>query len=402
MDNELLKKVEDYVTSILNSHSSPKNIYHDISHTLEVVAAAEEIGRASGLSDSDLEILLIAAWFHDIGYIDTVNGHEKKSIERAEKFLGNENYSEDKIAKVIGCIKATEMPQSPKSFIEEVLCDADLSHIGRKSFKNRNELYRSEIEARLGKKLSEYDFLKQSIDFFSHHTFFTDYARNEFNEMKSENLYKLQKKFRKLVKKSGEEDFDDHDDSKEYNYKKTGRGVETMFRNTMRTHVEFSALADNKANIMISVNTLIITAVMAVLASKLDKNPHLAIPTLIIILVSLSTLVFAVLVTRPIITSGKFTKKEILEKRANLLFFGNFHKMPLEDFSWGMKQMINDQEYLYESMIKDFSHLGQVLGIKYKYLRICYNIFIYGIIISVIAFGIAIMLYPHSTVIDQL
>jgi hypothetical protein len=76
--------------------------------------------------------------------------------------------------------------------------------------------------------------------------------------------------------------------------------------------------------------------------------------------------------------------------------------MDLGTFEWGMKEMMKDREYLYGSMIKDFYFLGQVLGKKYLYLRICYNIFMYGIILSVIAFAIAILVYPGPTNLEPL
>lgn len=83
-------------------------------------------------------------------------------------------------------------------------------------------------------------------------------------------------------------------------------------------------------------------------------------------------------------------------KKSNLLFFGNFYNMKLEDFSWGMKSLMEDQEYLYDSMIKDFYNLGQVLGVKYKHLRMCYTIFMSGLIISVVSFGIAFFSSPMA------
>lgn len=167
-----------------------------------------------------------------------------------------------------------------------------------------------------------------------------------------------------------------------------------MFRNTVRTHVEFSGLADGKANIMISINTLIIGAIVTVLIRKLDVNPQLIIPTFMLLVVSLVCIIFAVLVTRPKITTGRFTKDDIQKKRTNLLFFGNFYNMDLKDFEWGMNEMMNDKEFLYGSMIKDFYFLGQVLGRKYRYLRICYTIFMFGLIASVIAYIIAFMITP--------
>lgn len=174
------------------------------------------------------------------------------------------------------------------------------------------------------------------------------------------------------------------------------RGIETMFRNTVRTHVEFSAMADSKANIMISINTLIIVIIVTTLLRKLVEYPYLTAPTFILLAVCLTCIIFAVCVTRPSITAGTFTKLDIEQKKTNLLFFGNFFNMPLSDFQWGMDQLMHDKDYLYGSMVKDFYFLGQVLGRKYKYLRICYNIFMYGLIIAVIAYTVAFILNPQQ------
>jgi len=186
-------------------------------------------------------------------------------------------------------------------------------------------------------------------------------------------------------------------DSIAFPVQQADRGIETMFRNVIRTHVEFSAMADSKANIMISVNTLVLTAIIALLARNLDTNPHLIIPTIVLTIVSLTTLILATFVTRPKITDGVFTEEDIKNKKTNLLFFGNFYKMKLDIFSWGMKEMMKDKEFLYSSMIVDFYYLGQVLGRKYNFLNICYSIFIYGMIISVLLFTIAIILAPVAT-----
>jgi len=113
-------------------------------------------------------------------------------------------------------------------------------------------------------------------------------------------------------------------------------------------------------------------------------------------LTSLVTLVYAILVTRPKVTTGIFTEDDIKEKKVNLLFFGNFHKVSLKDFAWGMKEMMKDKDFLYDNMIRDFYYLGQVLGQKYQRLRICYTFFMYGLIISVLAFAIAFIMYPGT------
>ncbi len=405
MNSAILKKAEEYVLDILQKNLSENNVYHNVDHTKDVVNESELIGKAEGLNSSELEIVKLAAIFHDLGYVEKIYGHEEISAKFAEEFLINEKYPPNKIEKVKNCIMATKVPQEPKNILEEVICDSDLSHVGKETFTKRNNLFREEFEFHFGRELTEYEWLKKSADFLSQHKFFTGYANRELEPQKQKNLSKLQKKLRRLTTKDLNDDLKrkNGNDKKKSN-KKTiaGRGVETMFRNVMRTHVEFSAMADSKANIMISVNTLVLTALFALLASKLDKNPHLIIPTFIMILVNITTLIFAIIVTRPKISSGTFTKEDIHNKNANLLFFGNFYMMNLDDFSWGMKEMIGNREYLYDSMIKDFYFLGQVLGHKYRYLRICYSIFIYGIIIAVTAFIIAILASSTPTVLNPI
>lgn len=167
------------------------------------------------------------------------------------------------------------------------------------------------------------------------------------------------------------------------------RGIETMFRLTSKNHMELSAMADNKANIMISINSIILSVMVTVLIRKLEEYPHMTIPAVVLTIVCLITIVFSVLATRPNITHGKFERQDIVNKEANLLFFGNFHKMRLEDYQWAMKEMLKDGDYLYSSMIKDIYFLGAVLGKKYKMLRASYTIFMFGFVISILGFIVA-------------
>lgn len=172
------------------------------------------------------------------------------------------------------------------------------------------------------------------------------------------------------------------------------RGIETMFRTMSANHLELSSIADNKANIMISINSIILSIIVSVLGRKLEEYPNFNIPTLILTLVCLGTIVFAVLATRPNVTSGVFTKDDVYKKRTNLLFFGNFHSMKLDDYEWGIKEMMKDSDYLYGSMIRDNYFLGKVLGKKYRLLRIAYTIFMFGLVIAILSYGVAIVFFP--------
>lgn len=404
MDKELLQKVEAFVTNYYKENETEKLVYHDISHTNDVVKGVEKIGVGCDVAVAEMELLLLAAWFHDTGYTVARENHENISVDIATSFLTESNYPPDKIEKVKSLILATKIFHTPKNLLEEVICDADLLHLGKKNFIVRNEWLKLELEKCEGTSLYPKKWNEETIKFMVDHKYYTQYAHEKYTKKKLENIGKLNKQREKIDFKMDSDKF--KEDKLQFEKQKlkekmessgkSDRGIETMFRNVIRTHVEFSGMADNKANIMISVNTLVLTAIVAILSPKLDIYTHLIIPTIILTVVSLSTLIVATLVTRPKITGGVFTEDDIYKKRTNLLFFGNFYKMDLEKFTWGMKEMMRDKEFLYSNMIMDFYYLGQVLGKKYKYLNICFGIFIYGMVISVLAFGIAVIFFGDS------
>lgn len=402
MDNHILSKVKEYIGKTFRDKGNENSYYHNFTHTAEVAKVAEEIADAMGIDNNSKEILLVAAWFHDIGHIEKCIGHEDVGIKLAEEFLTKNDYSRDNIDKVISLINATRMPRNPKNMLEEIICDADLHHLGTNKFDEKSHLYKNEIEALENCVISEKDWLKKNIKFLEEHKFYTSYARDRYEIQKNINYINIKKKLKKIKMNSIDEksikpeSIGDEKKKKKEKEKDAGRSIETMFRNTIRTHVDFSSMADTKANIMISVNTLVLTIMLSIMIRKLDTNPQLIIPSAILTFTSLITLVYAILVTRPKITAGTFTEEDIKEKKANLLFFGNFHRMSLKDFTWGMKEMMKDKDFLYDNMIADFYYLGQVLGQKYHKLRICYTIFMYGLIISVIAFAIAFIMYPGT------
>lgn len=195
----LLQLAEEYTGKMILERSPKQNLYHSLDHTKEVVNAAIEIATGEGVSKVDLEIVTLAAWFHDLGYVEKTSGHEEISAMFASNFLLNQNYEQDKIEKIVGCILATKVPQHPKNHLEKIICDADLSHLGRKSFIERNNLFRSEFEHYFKRKLTESEWLIKSIEFVSQHNFFTDYAQKTFSEIQNENLSLLQQQLDSLI-----------------------------------------------------------------------------------------------------------------------------------------------------------------------------------------------------------
>jgi HD superfamily phosphodiesterase len=396
---QLLSAVRNYVTDLFTRQVNPEFVFHSLEHTEDVVEACSYMADHYRLNEEDHLVLLLAAWFHDTGYSKgEATGHEDESIRIATAFLTRNNLDEALIQRVASCIEATRMPQSPVNLVEKILCDADLFHLATDDFKARSQLLRQEQESILGMKIDKKEWRKNNISFLENHKYFTDYGQERLEAKKMENLMGLKKKKVVKVKEIKEEkkevfpyvsDTNANDKESKEQQKNTERGVQTMFRTTSANHFELSGLADSKANIMISVNAIIISVVLTVLLGRIVYERQYILPTIILLVVCITAVIFAILATRPSVSSGKFSEEDIRNKKTNLLFFGNFHQMKLEEYQWGMNEMLKDREYLYNSMIKDIYFLGVVLAKKFRYLRIAYTIFMWGLIISIIAFGIA-------------
>ncbi len=389
----ILQKSEHYILSQLNENLPNTYVYHNFSHTFRVVNFVKELALNENIEQEDLLVLELAAWFHDVGYIKSNDNHESLSAEIAKTFLTKENVSAEIILKVQQCILITRMLEAPKNMLEKIMLDADCGHLGHKIFSEVNELLREEWKLLELKNVSDKEWIQENIEFFTKkHNYYTDYARLNWQVVKDKNLAQLYK----ALKKIKQEQTKNKIKSEAFKLKKQKaklpeRGIETMFRVTLRNHIALSDIADTKANILLSVNAIIISLALSNLIPKLDNpsNQYLIIPTVVFVIFSLISMALSVIATRPNVTSGEFTKEDVRQKKVNLLFFGNFHKVKLDEFQWAMGEMMKDRDYLYASMTKDLYFLGLVLHKKYSILRLTYTVFLVGIITSVIAFAIA-------------
>ena len=390
----IVQKAEDFVNQLFKDNLSLDYTYHNFNHTLRVVESAKLLLQAENCSAEEIEIALLAAWFHDTGYIKNCEKHEDSSIEIASKFLKEEQYDASKIEIVSQLIRKTELHQVPNTKLEKIIRDADWAHFGNPNYFKYCNLLRYEFGITREIKFNDLEWAYENLRFFENsHQYYTDYAKKNWQPIKEENAAELRKNIAFLEQKKK-----DKKSTKSLLTKKKlekidvpERGIDTMFRVTLNNHTKLSQIADSKANILLSVNAIIISIALSTLIPKLDsaRNAHLVTPTFIMLIFSVICIVFAILSTRPKVTSGSFTRKDIDERKVNLLFFGNFYKMPLEEYTWAMKEMMKDKDYLYDSMIKDLYYLGLVLNRKYKLLRITYSIFMIGILVSVAAFVIA-------------
>ncbi len=391
--NTLITEAENYVVHFLNNNLDKSFVYHNVAHTQRVVEKTQELIESMKIAEQEAEQLLLAAWFHDTGYIKSIDDHENEGINIATAFLKERKVSQEVILKVNELISATKMEHLPQNDLERIIRDADCSHIGSKNFSDLSELLRNEWELTKDRTLSESKWIDENITFLTEkHQFYTNYALTNWGKSKGKNLAQLLKAKKKLK----QENTKLKQKKEALDFKKTKvelpeRGIETMFRVALRNHITLSDIADTKANILLSVNAIIISLALSNLLPKLDNpsNQYLIYPTIIFISFTVASIVLSVMATRPNVTKGKFTKQDVEDKKVNLLFFGNFHQMKLDDFEWAMDEMMKDRDYLYGSLTKDLYFLGLVLNRKYNLLRLTYTVFMIGIVASVIAFALS-------------
>jgi predicted metal-dependent HD superfamily phosphohydrolase len=382
MDYELIYKAEAFVKSRFDEIGMDDVLtYHNWSHAAHVRDSARLLAAKIGLSAELRTDLELAALFHDIDYLNGREGHEQRSAEKASTFFTEQGLSAERVTRVEQLILATDMSRIVETVEEKIMKDADMSHLGSKDYRSFSNKLKNELNNFEHNKQTKKEWQNTCLTFLRNHEYLTQEARQLFGEVKQQNLNQLMSKT--------ENRFMDGVKKKKADIPE--KGIETMFRVALRNHLNLSRMADDKANTLISVNAIILSIVLSALFPKLDNNPFLLVPGLCLIAVSIVTIIIATLSTIPKTTHGKVAKADVENRKGNLIFFGNFHSMPIDEFEWAMSEMMQDKEYLYNTLKRDLFYLGSVLNKKYVLLRYAYVIFVLGLIVSIAQFVFKVM-----------
>ena len=391
--SDIIKETDEFILELFKNELSPTFLNHNYTHSKRVYKSINEIIEDSQINVKDATILRLAALLHDTGYIHKREGHEEESVKIAREFLESKDVEDDIIDGVEKCIMATKFKGTPNDKMEEFIRDADASHFGKDYFEEASEFLRQELMSQDIENFSPREWRDENIDVLvKKHQFYSEYALKNWQPVKEKNLAKLMKARKKDNKKLKKEQIKAQFKAK-YKDASPERGIQTFYRVALRNHIKLSDIADTKANILLSVNAIIISLILANLFSKLDSNTYLVWPTIVFVVSSTVTMILAVIATRPNVTRGQFTKEDVKNKSVNLTFFGNFHKMELSEYQWAIDELLKDRNYVYSSLTKDLYFLGKVLDRKYRILRLTYTIFVIGTIISILAFGISLAVF---------
>lgn len=195
---EIIINVKNYVTELYRKNETELICYHCFAHAKEVVEVIDKMSEAMNIPDDEKENLIIAGWFHDVGYFEKGCGHEEVSTEYAVNYLSGLGYPLNQIEKVKKYIMATKVPTNPENIYEQIICDADLHHLGMNDIEHKSELFKLELEKKDICHPSNIEWIESNIKFLKEHSFYTDYAKNEFGIQKEINLRYFEMKLEKM------------------------------------------------------------------------------------------------------------------------------------------------------------------------------------------------------------
>ncbi|MAT53818.1 MAG: hypothetical protein CMN32_05010 [Saprospirales bacterium] len=388
MQTELVKKAEQYVVDLLKKGLSADHKYHDLAHTLAVRESVLQLAEAYRLSDEEKELLELAALFHDTGFTARYDEHEEKSKEIAEKYLRSQGVDEEKINQIKQLIEVTKVTVEPNTLLEKLIKDADFNNLSG-DYLAKSDALRHEWKVFCGKEMDESAWVENNLNFWKNHKFYTGEGQAKYGEEKRKTLKKLKK--RKQEIQNGEQKGDSTGEDLNFTIKKS-KSAQMMFKTTLRNQIDLTNIADNKANIMLSINSLLITLGIPLLLPRVMEDTKLLLPTVTLLLTCVLSIVYATMATRPVKMTGITDPSLIDQGKSNLFFFGNFYKMDMETYRKYLHKVLLNDELLDNSIVNDLYFLGRTLGNKYRRLRITYNIFMIGMVLTVIAFGITLLM----------
>ncbi len=390
------ESIEQFIFKLFKEELSNYNLYHNFAHTHQTVESVKEIAESYKLPEKELQNLIVAAWFHDSGYTKDYQNHEEEGVKIMKEYFGDQ-LDNKRFSQIEQLILSTKFGHEQISVSEEIIHDADYVNMGKKSFSKRAELLRCEWEKINNEIYDDLEWAELQLDFLISKKFKTSAAVHEFGDRREKNIEKQRKQIEKY--KSDQYKVQLKKDSTDAKVNKEGRGIETLYRSVYGYHMNLSSMADQKANIMISINTIVVSVIITLFGSGYtfadsDGFQHMrfVFPMVLLVVSSLISVTFAILSARPNVTSKE--KYELTNKGSSILFFGNFSQLKLKDFVEQIKTLKDEKSELYDSMSVDIYHLGGVLVRKYKLLTWSYNIFMSGLILCAVGF-VGIIIYSY-------
>jgi len=384
----IVRNAADRVLELYNRHGDARIVFHTYQLTCELAERVLEIAHGEAAEDQDTEIAQISAWFLYVGYTVNYKQAARISVGEAERFLLQEGYPEEGRRHVMQCLHRIAEKQAPATPAARILSDAHQLTAHLLNFKERSPLLHLEWEFMENRRLAATAWAKLQMQYLLQMQLHTHYARTNYEPL----LVSLLREQKELVESLANKEKNNPEKPRRFHKlekkRYPTRATQTFFRTNYRNHINLSSIADNKANIMISVNSILISVLITILTYQniYETQPVILLPVVVFLVTGLASLIFAVLSARPKVTKINRENDNTADIKKNIVFFGNFVHLDLEDYEEAMDTVFRDDELIYGNMTRDLYHLGKVLDKKYRYLSISYNIFMVGFIATVGSF----------------
>ncbi len=376
-----------FVLNLFNQKSDSRLVFHSYRQANEIVKTVNVLAEANGSTEGEWEVAVLGAWFYNVGYLFDYQNPAPKSMELAGKFFAAYDFTKSKKALILEAIQMVHTNEPPKKAAVQMLSDAINSVLYGETFFENVPLLQLEQEFLLNRQFDRTEWSQSLMGKLRAARFYTSHAKVNFEPVVARHIVELKKRLEK--QKRREQPSVSESDKMFGNLEpRINSGVQTFFRTNYRTHINLSAIADQKANIMISVNAILISVIISVISYRnmTETNPAILMPVVIFLVTGLASLIFAVLAARPKVTSLINDGTPIDEAKKNIVFFGNFVNLKIEKYEELLEEMFKDTELLYGNLSRDLYYLGKVLDKKYRFLSISYNIFMVGFVATVLTF----------------
>jgi len=409
-----LDKIELDMTKFITEDLSDKLVYNNIGSNHRMSTTIKELADIEGISDLDREILLAACWLRYFGFKDLdkfdLNSYEDLYINcnectliYAKDYLNSIGYPKDRTEQILQILSESnqyfrDSNIELKNPLTKIFLDASNKDWARKNGrKYMKQLYQQFLLTGVAPK-GKSNWHDTVLKFLINHEYLTTYGKEKLESKKQTLIKKIEKEKKENLKNQQlilKKELDISDDELKKLKKslksvkgRDERGIQTMFRTTSRNHYTLNQMVDRKANIMISVNAIILSLIISRIVGQIQTFCVHNSPIIILLLVCTISIILAIVAIIPSKSHGEFTEEDIRNKEGNLLYFGNYYNMSFRDYNWGMLQLLNDGDHLYTTMIRDQYFLGQMLNRKYTYIRKSLFVFMFGFAFAVLIFVI--------------
>src|SRR6267142_1862330 len=385
-DSEIVRLAGQHVLDLFSGAGADVPlIYHGYKRSRGLVGDCKEIAKGIKLNGDQGQILLLSAWFHDAGYVTTNGDRREKRIDLARKFLASQGQPQGVADAVASCLEAADDDGVRDSVAGDVLHDALLARLASKSYVEETGLHRREEEQRTGKVYSDVEWTRSRIEYLQQHTYRTRWAQLEYDGGRARNLARLNKQLRRQLGKATEEKAEEAKISKN-----EGRTAAGLFGDLTRNQLRILSIADRRTSTMIHVNAIMISLVVGLVLRKVEEHRNLIIPTIVLLSVILVVVFLSILSMR----AGHELRNlhdETPEQIGNLLLTSDDLRLSLSDYLGRMDALVSNPSQL-QRVLFEYLYFGRRLIVhRKKMLRLTYDIFIFGLAVSLLLFTGAIL-----------